>query len=914
MSKLCKVKINIVYGSLVIAILFIITLPLNTYCQVIKKSEKTKVTTIDSLSKTLIKSPTNVNGNVLNSINIAADTSKKKDTLLTGDSSQRIQVADTFNIKISNDSLDAPISYAAEDSGVLDVDSRIFILYGKGNTQYNDIDMSAAVIKLDQGKQLMLAYGASDTLGNPMDKPKLVQGEMTSYSDTILFNLKTQKGLTKSTFLQEGEMFVYAQTIKKVTPDVLYAFRGRFTTCNLDVPHFAFRTKKMKIINQKLAVSGPAFPEFEGVPLPVGIPFGLFPLNRGRHSGVLPPTFEANEDFGVGLINGGFYKVINDNVDVTIRSNIYSYGGYTLGLNSKYIKRYKYTGGLNFSYQRTKILNRSGLSKEEFTQNKSFMITWNHSRDSKARPGTNFSASVNAGSTRFNRFVPNNNLVNFNNQLSSSINYTKDWNGKYNLSVNVNHNQNNVTRLINLNLPTVNFSAVTFYPFQKKEQIGESKWYEKLGIAYTGNIQNQVAFYDSAFNLRQLFDTAQWGATHNIPITLSLPSLGPVQVSPSVSYEERWYGQEVLRKWNPSRKKIDTTINKGFYAARQMQFGISATTRVFGTYQFGKNSKIQAIRHEIRPTFSINYKPDLVKKYYDSVQIDTTGKNIYRFSRFDGGINGAFSTGTFGGVSFGIDNTLEMKVKDKTDTSATATRKVKLIDGFGFNGSYNLVADSFNLSPISIYVRSNLFEKINITANATLDPYEVDARGFRKNNFAWKTGRFSPGRITNGSVAVSTSLRSKTKDGKTAEERVQPDEFMTNDEQMRQLDMVRNNPAEYTDFNIPWNVSLSYSLNFNRQFAADFSGVSTQVFSNLSVNGDFSLTERWKLGGSSYFDFATSKIQTLSLWISREMHCWQMSINLNPIGLYRSFNVSLSPKSGILRDLKINRSRTFFNQ
>jgi hypothetical protein len=255
-----------------------------------------------------------------------------------------------------------------------------------------------------------------------------------------------------------------------------------------------------------------------------------------------------------------------------------------------------------------------------------------------------------------------------------------------------------------------------------------------------------------------------------------------------------------------------------------------------------------------------------------------------------------------------------MKVRDKTDTSEGATRKVKLLDGFGFSGSYNLVADSFRLSPLSFYVRSNLFEKINITANATLDPYEFDARGFRRDKLLWTGTNFSLGRITNGSVAISTSFRSKSKDGKTQEERLPYDEFMTPEDQQRQLDMVRSNPGEYTDFNIPWSVQLSYSLNFSRQFISSYTDITTQVYSNVSINGDFSLTERWKMGGSSYFDFTTAKIQTLSMFISREMHCWQMSINLNPIGLYRSFNITISPKSGILRDLRVNRTRSFITQ
>jgi hypothetical protein len=837
------------------------------------------------------------------------------DTIIKKDSLQSRQKVDTFNVKMSKDSLDGPINYEAEDSGVLIIPTRQFILYGKATAAYLDLKLTAALVKMDQQANLITAYGNTDSTNSPYDKPKLDQAGMTSISDTIFYNIKTQKGLTKSTFYQEGDMFVYANKLKKVDKDVFYASGGRFTTCNLDTPHFAFRTRKMKLVNNKIAVTGPANPEFEGVPVPIGIPFGIFPLNRGRQSGLLPPQFASNEDFGLGLEGLGYYKVLSDNLDITVRTNIYSYGGWNVNLSNRYLKRYKYSGGFTLAIQKTKILDRFGKGTDEFIRNSSFQIGWNHNRDAKARPGSTFNASVNAGSTQFNRFTPNNAVLNFQNQLSSSINYTKDWGGKYNLSVSANHNQNNTSRLVNLNLPTVNFNVVTLYPFERKEKIGEGKWYEKIGIGYSGNLQNQVSFYDSAFNVRRLLDTMQWGANHSLPITISLPQLGPVQIAPGVSYEEKWYGQKLERSWDTATKSVVTDVTRGFYAARQISFSLGANTRIFGTYdRFKKSSRLKAIRHEIRPSVSLNYKPDLMKRFFKSVQIDSTGKNFLRFSQFEGGINGSFGEGVFGGLGFGIDNMLEMKVKDKSDTAATAVKKIKLIDGFGFSSAYNMVADSFKLQPFTFYLRSTLFDKINITAGATLDPYEVDSRGYKKDKLLWAADKFSIGRITNGSIAASTSFQSKSKDGKTDNERIPQDEFMTPDEQQRQLEFVRQNPAEYTDFNIPWTLQLSYSLNFSRLPKTDYSGFRTEVFSNISINGDFSLSPKWKVGAQSYYDFKTAQIQTLTMFVSREMHCWQMSINITPVGLYRSFNITVNPKSGILRDLRINRSRFFYNQ
>ncbi|MCX6205443.1 MAG: putative LPS assembly protein LptD [Bacteroidetes bacterium] len=832
----------------------------------------------------------------------------------TGDTTFQDSIPHIDTLHISKDSIDAPIKYSGDDSGVLIIPTRQFYLYGKARMDYKDMKLDAATIKYDQQSQEIKAFGGIDTANNPLNKPHFDQGETKTISDTIAFNTKSGKAYIQNTFLQEGEIYVNAEKLKKISADEAFARRARFTTCNLDTPHFAFRTAKMKIINNKIGVSGPAFPEFEGVPMPVGIPFGIYPLSRGRHSGILPPSFITSEDFGVGLENFGYYKVINDNLDFTTRANLYSYGGWLVNLNSKYIRRYRYTGNLNVTFQNSKILNKSSYSLDEFNVSKSYMINWSHSSDQRARPGTSFGASVNFGSTKFNKTLLNNPYQNYNNQLSSSINYSKDWRGKYNLSLNANHNQNSNSGLVNMNLPTANFSVITFYPFQKKESIGSPKWYEKLGLGYTGNLQNQFSFYDSTFNFKRMIDTMQWGAQHNIPITLSLPSLGPVTVSPSISYEERWYGQRNFKSWNDAKQKVDTTIQKGFYTARQMSFGIGMNTRIFGTYKFKKSNSIKAIRHEIRPSLSVNYKPDMAGRYYYSTQVDTA-KNRVRFSQFDGGILGSFSEGKFGGMGFGVDNLLEMKVRDKSDSTGVATKKVKLIDGFGFSSNYNFMADSFALGNFSLYARSTLFEKVNITASASLDPYKVDNKGYRQNELLFDPAHFKFGRITSANLAISTSFKSKTKDEKAGKEKKELpiDPFMTPDEQQRQLQFAKSNPAEFTDFNVPWSLSFSYSLNYTRTLKADYSAWESLIYSSMNFNGDFTLTPKWKMGGTGYFDFNVGKLQQLSMFITREMHCWQLAINLTPIGLYRSFNITVNPKSGILRDLKINRSRTFSN-
>jgi hypothetical protein len=842
-------------------------------------------------------------------------TSSKIKTIVDSSEADSIKVLTVDTLLISKDSLDAPVKYEAKDSGVLMMGSKQFILYGKANVLYKDLTLDAQTIQYDQESQLVKAYGGVDTGNNPLNKAQFKQGSSNSISDSITFNMKTLKGLTQNTYYNEGEIFINAQILKKADSNTFYGYRSRFTTCNLDTPHFAFVTRKMKLINNKIAVSGPASPVFEGVPIPIGIPFGIYPIFNGRHSGILTPSFTVSETFGFGLEGLGYYKVVNENWDITTRANIYSYGGWSLNILPKYIKRYHYAGSFSLAIQNTKSLNANTITKDQFSTSKSYMINWSHSQDTRARPGTTFNASVNFGSTKYNQSLLNNPYQNYQNQLSSSIAYTKNFNNKSNLSLNLNHNQNNNTHLVNLNLPTVTYSVVQFYPFQKKDRAGSLKWYENLGIGYSGNFQNQISFYDTTGNgFKKLLDTLQWGASHSIPISITLPQVGPFTISPSVSFDHRWYGQKIIRTWNNTSQKLDTSITKGFFTGSQVSMGLSFSTRIFGTYKFNKNSSVQAIRHEIRPSFSISYKPDLVSQYFYSTQVDTTGRTI-RFSQFDGISPGPFAEGNFGGISFGVDNLLEMKVRDKKDTAAKAIpKKVKLLDGFGFNGSYNLLADSFALSPISFYARSTLFEKINITGSATIDPYVTDKYGFRKNTYAWQNGTLKLGTLTNANIAISTSFKSKSKSGKTDKERISVDPFMTPDEQQRQLQYARTNPAEFTDFDIPWTLGLQYSFNYSKQSYRDTSGIYTfqnLITSSLNFNGDFSLTPKWKVGATGYYSFNGTGLQQLSMFISREMHCWQLSINITPVGLYRSFNFTISPKSGILRDLRINRSRTF---
>jgi LPS-assembly protein len=840
----------------------------------------------------------------------------KSDTVSTDTSGLKKNV-DTLNYVTSKNAPDTVIEYSAEDSMVVDVPGKMITLYGKkATTEYKDNNLTAPIITLDQQTGNIIASIKRDSAGKVIALPTYKQGDFLSQSDSIKFNMKSGKGLTKSTYTQQGEMYVYGETIKKIDNNVFYALRGRFTTCNLDTPHFAFVSNKIKFINNKVAITGPVHPEFEGVPIPIYFPFGIYPLNQGRHSGMLQPTFTTNEQRGLGLEGIGYYKIVNEYWDVILRTSIYSYGGWSLSMNPRYKKNYRYSGSLTFDIQN---FNTNFKGDPDFVHNRSYHLAWNHSMDSKARPGVSFSANVNAGSSSYNRNVPDQPNLNFSNQLQSSIAYSKTWKDKpFNLTITANHNQNTNLKIINVNLPDVAFNVQTIYPFRKKESIGTPKWYENLGIAYNGNAKSLFSFYDTLPQIfKQIADTFQFGAHHSFPITLSLPQMGAFQVGPSVSYDETWYQTRTIYSWDSTTQRLDTMVSKGFYTARQMSFGLGISTRIFGMITSKKkDSKIQAIRHEITPTIGISYKPEFNKGSFYTTQYDAAGDK-QAFSVYQrNNVFGAYSPGRFGGITFGVDNNISMKVRNKKDTGENALKKISLIDGLSINGSYNFFADSFQLSPLQLSARSNLFNKINITASGQLDPYDVNGQGQRVNRLLWQRKALTLGRLISGNVSLSTSLRGgdKTKDNSKTQVTASDEAAqlgLTDDQYNSDLAYIRNNPGEYADFNVPWSVNLAYALTFSKNFIIP-TGFASTISQNVNFGGTLGLTKKWQLAVNGYYNISQGELNQVSLSLSRDLHCWQMSISVSQSSLSRFFSINISPKSPLLRDIRVNRTRSYY--
>ena len=450
--------------------------------------------------------------------------------------------------------------------------------------------------------------------------------------------------------------------------------------------------------------------------------------------------------------------------------------------------------------------------------------------------------------------------------------------------INAGHSQNTNEKLINLTFPDISFSLNTLYPFRRQEPVGAYKWYENLGIGLSSIAKSQSFFYDTAKAVfHQLNNNLKYAASHSVPITLALPSLGPLQVSPSVSYNENWYQQKTLKEWNAVTKKVDTlSVQKGFFTEREISFGMSLSTRIFGMFTFHRKRGVQAIRHEIRPLVSFNFKPNINSKHFRTIQIDSIG-TIAPYSIYASNLLGNFGNGRSASMSFSIDNNISMKTRSRKDTTE---KKITLLDGLRLDGSVNFLLDSFKFSPLRLSARSNLFNKIGLTASAGFDPYQTNIAGKRIDKLIWRNNQ---------------TINAVGADGLPIADYEQEAAY------------VRNNPAEFADFSIPWSIDFSYTFIYTRQYSSTSGWLPGNFNQNATFNASLNLTPKWKLGSNGSYNITTKQLGMLSAYLSRDMHCWQMAINVSPVGLYRFFSISLSPRSPILRDLKVNRTRSFID-
>ncbi len=856
--------------------------------------------------------------------------------------------------------VETTVKYAAKDSIQFDVADKVARLYSKAAVHYGTTDLKAALITVNYGQNTMLAEGKTDSLTRKLiDRPVFKDGDGLYTAGKIAYNFKTKRGKIIEAVTQQGEGYVSAEVIKKTPDNELYGLHGRYTTCNLAHPHFYIQASKMKVTGKQV-VTGPFNLVVGDVPTPLGFLFGFFPKpTKGRGAGLLIPTFGQAADRGYYLTNGGYYFAPNDYIGVRLTGDIYAGngqttpGGYGGTADVTYLKRYTYQGNFNFRFTNrptAPLLVSDGLSASPTYLRppaaQTFWLSWSHTPVPKPGGGR-FSASVQAGSTSFNRVNSLDARRFLSPSFSSSISYSKQIrNAPVNYSVRLSQSQNVQTGVMDFILPDVSLGVARQTPYQWFKLPARGKFYEQFAISYNLVAQNKVSNVVAARslnglpllggsttatqiplrfgNLGALFSNAQNGIQHTFGLTLgSYTLLKNLRLTPSVSYGETWYNKRLSYAYLKDAQAVRIDTARGFFREYNYSGGLSLNTTFYGTVvRKNKNRFVQAIRHKATPSFNYSYSPDFTRNTsayqpYDDRNLrglSALGAQYGgpgSFQRYNGFLYPPGGGGRVSSLSFALQNSVELKVRNKDDTTGTApTRKVSLIDALDFGIGYNFAADSLRLSPLSVSFRRQVGKSLNINATATFDPYQRDSTGRFRNKYLFDQAGTNRrlARLSAATIGITYTLNPATGTKKSVIPRaVAP----ANDPTLGTPGPMALY-ADYVDFSIPWELALTFNSTYTassppltrRSVVPPTFGLAT-----VGVTGAVKLTENLRLNYNLGYDLVNQSITYPNITFFRDLHCWQIAGNWIPLGQTRGFNVTISAKSSLLQDLKLNRNR-----
>lgn len=832
------------------------------------------------------------------------------------DSVQRLSILPINDtIKTNSESkeyLDAVIKYPARDSTVMSFDDNMIRLYGEAKVLYKDIELYADYIEISIDRKEVYARGVTDSTGLIIGKPKFKQGDEEYDASEIRYNFDSQKAWVTDVVTEENEGLLHSHITKRFPDGTLNIKDGKFTTCDADHPHFYFAITKGKVVPEKSMVSGPAYLVVEDIPLYfIGLPFGYFPQKREKTSGLVMPQYGFEANRGYYLRNGGWFFALNDNFDLKLTGDLYSKGSWKTSALTNYSKRYKYRGSFDFSYAKNATGERDLVDYDQYKVKKDFSVRWSHNQDPKAHPLRTFNANVNMSTGSYDKYNSNINdpAAYLTNTKSSSISFNQKFNNPlFNFTAKLGHVQNSRDSSIVLNLPTAAFTVGRFYPFKRKVRVGKQRWYEKIDMRYTSSMENKLRAQENQLftpnimdSLPGLIDNLQNGFKHEIPMSATFKLIPNMSLTPSLKYKGLLYFYSSHKEWDPEEKAvIESRINQAQYVhALSPNISLTYNPQIFGMYEF-KRGKIKTIRHVVKPTMSLSYRPDLGyddSDYFMEYQYDSTGREK-EYNIFGDGLYSLPNVaGQYGSMNFSLGNGIEMKVYDSADSTGQALKKVKILDNMNISTSYNLFADSLNLSPIRLTARTRILNNVNINFSSTFDPYSWVERQDGAVTNIYKIDQFEinrtgiPARLSNASLSVGFALPLKSKSNKSSRP----------GSKFYQEDGI--------EYGLPWSVRLDYSFRYSKSNPF----VDSKITQTVRFSGKFEFSPNWSFNYSSGYDFVAKGLTHTSLQVKRNLHCWSMSFNIIPFGQQKSYTFQLNVNSNMFKDVKYRKEKSWYD-
>lgn len=790
--------------------------------------------------------------------------------------------------------LEEKVVYISKDSMHYDIKKRTIYLFGEAEITYGSIHLKADYIEFDMQNSEVFSSGLPDSTGKIRGTPEFTDKGKLYESEEMRYNFKSKRGLIKNALTEESDGFVQGTRIKREPNDIIYVQDGRFCPCDDPIAGTYIKAKKIKIIPEDKIVTGPANLYIEDIPTPLILPFGIFPNQDGQANGILFPEYGYSPGLGFFLRNGGYYIGISDYMDLQATGDIYTNGSWGSALKSSYVRKYKYTGNASLSYSR--FLN-SERDLPDFSINSNFFIRWNHTQDRKANPARNFSASVNAGSS--NNFRTNFNSQDqdfLNNSFNSNIAYNFNFPNKpFNLTLNASHAQNNVDSSVSITLPQATFNVQRIQPFKRTVQVGKKRFYEDIGINYSAAVTNRIRAKESELFDEQALRLMQNGLQQNISTSLNLKVLKHFTLTPQADWREVWYTQSISKDFDIENNSTLIDTISGFRRFSEQSASLSMTTTLYGMYNF-KRTRVKAIRHKMTPTIGWAFQPGYASKdygYYETIRGPNARSQTY--SVFEGGVYGQPRLTQAGNVTFRLINNVEMKVLSKTD-SVDVEKKVKLIENFNVSTNYNMLTDSLNLTPINLDAFTTLFKNVSLRGRAILNPYQINDAGNIIDNYVFSADNLNIGRLTAANLSLNFTLKSK----KPAQSRGAAAENAKSDRnQLSEFEAI------YAD--IPWSVNFSYAIDYTKPAFEE------RLTQTLMFDGRMQITQNWDVTFRSGLDLELMQLTYTSIDIYRMLGCWEMRFGVIPFGSRKSYTFSINVRPQMLKDLKYDRRREWFD-
>jgi hypothetical protein len=827
---------------------------------------------------------------------------------------------DTVNFRRpSTNGIDKKVTYSALGKKKTDVFNKKVILTKNAVVTYGDLQIKADSIVFNMESNLVYAAGIKDSTGKLKGTPVFKEGSQEFAADELTYNIKTSKALAKNIITNQSEGILHSTYSKLLEDGTSNIGKSTYSTCDADTPHFYINLKKARAYPGKKIVSGPGNLVIEGVPLPLFIPFGYFPVqSKKAASGILIPKIGEEKLRGYSLTEGGYYFAINNYFDLTLKGNFYSNGTWMASGQTNYNKLYKYNGSLSFDYAKN-ISGHKGLS--DYSSSTNYRFLWNYNQDAKASPGSRFSANVNMSSSGYDKNNSYDLMEHITTQKQSSVSYSKTWDGTpFNFSASMNHSQNSRDKSVSLKLPQASFNVGRIYPLKKKLSVGETKWYEELQFSYSANLENQINTKDSLLFKSEVWNDMTYGFKHSAPLSLQIRPFKNFSITPSLTYDGAVFTQKTEKKWDPDyfnalKNKVEPTLlsntTKGLFYGQAINPSISASysTQVFGIYSFtNPDSRLQTIRHVIKPSVGFSYIPSikgLSSEMYKTVQTDSLG-NKTKYSIYEGNMYSTpAQSSKSGSVSFSLVNILEAKVFDKNDTTGKP-KKVALIDNFGINTSYNIFADSMKWGNVSMAMSTRLLDNISIQASSSYSLYAMDKTGESYNKFlVSQNGK--PMRLTSFSVGLDfelSKLIQRLSGVKVTENSSQGASNASQGKDQHNQSDLKFDEYGYNIFDVPWSMNINYNFSYSKP------GLISSVSQSLSASGNVTITKKMAMTYRSGYDFNAKEITATSIGVTRDLHCWTMALEWTPIGM-QMWNFTIRVKASVLGDLKYQRRKDF---